>query len=132
MTTQRTVMKMLEKRPVLCSGEEHSTNVTCRMWKIECVTFLDLWIWIRRFPDRMSEGPTSFFYPHMTKYEKRQINLKKNSVKFQPQFRETIKEPGLSDFKHKLFLISIFIQEKILNVRNGFRAKTESRAPPRS
>lgn len=80
----------------------------------------------------MSEGPTSFFYPHMTKYEKRQINFKKNSVKFQPQFRETIKEPGLSDFKHKLFLISIFIQEKILNVRNGFRAKTESRAPPRS
>lgn len=132
MTTQRTVMKMLEKRPVLCSGEEHSTNVTCRMWKIECVTFLDLWIWIRRFPDRTSEGPTSFFYPHMTKYEKRQINFKKNSVKFQPQFRETIKEPGLSDFKYKLFLISIFIQEKILNVRNGFRAKTESRAPPRS
>lgn len=48
---------------------------------------------------------------------------KKNPVKFQPGFRGTVKEPGLSEFKNKLFLIPIFIQKKILKVRDGFRAR---------
>ena len=62
------------------------------------------------------------------KYEKREMSFKTNLVTFQPECRGTLTEPGLSGLKNKVFFIPIFIQEIILKVRNGFWAKTKSRA----
>lgn len=111
--------RMVESTPKLLSQNVESR--TCVLWT--CGSGQD-------FQTEYQKGQLilfCFFNPHVLKYEKRALNFKKKIVKFQPDFRRTIKKPELSGFKNKLPLILTFIQEKVLK---GPRAKTTSRAPP--